>query len=359
MRRKSRTSCWSNPRRRVENVASATDAGDVGSGRENETAIGPKRRQSGAVVGWQSGNRRRSVDAARAASPPSRCSAASASSSVATGMISTSSAGHDAGPASDALALRGRHDEVRRRRPGATADAFWRRPPIAPTVAVEVDRPGDGDVLAAGELARRQLVDQGQRERQPGRRAADAAGVDVDLERQLDALRVEREEADDRALRFVRRRRSAHLDRAGGSPTSRSISSSTTSPGSLSASCGDEVVDGRQRVRRRPRRSVARIEQLVGGRVRRCTPSSLGDEAHHVADHHVARHDLRPRSRAAFKATYWATCSAVRIIWSESGRCWCGVKPELLLLGELDDLRLVAPTNHDRTVWAGSVTVTK
>ena len=39
MRRKSRTSCWSNPRRDVPNDASATAAGDDGSGRENEMAM--------------------------------------------------------------------------------------------------------------------------------------------------------------------------------------------------------------------------------------------------------------------------------------------------------------------------------
>ena len=39
MRRKSRTSCWSKPRRVVPNVASATAAGEDGSGRENEMAI--------------------------------------------------------------------------------------------------------------------------------------------------------------------------------------------------------------------------------------------------------------------------------------------------------------------------------
>jgi hypothetical protein len=38
MRRKSRTSCWSKPRRPVPNVASATLAGEDGSGREKEMA---------------------------------------------------------------------------------------------------------------------------------------------------------------------------------------------------------------------------------------------------------------------------------------------------------------------------------
>ena len=38
MRRKSRTSCWSKPRRAVPNAASATAAGDDGSGREKEMA---------------------------------------------------------------------------------------------------------------------------------------------------------------------------------------------------------------------------------------------------------------------------------------------------------------------------------
>ena len=41
MRRKSRTSFWSNPRRDVGKLASATAAGEDGSGRENEMATGP------------------------------------------------------------------------------------------------------------------------------------------------------------------------------------------------------------------------------------------------------------------------------------------------------------------------------
>ena len=51
MRRKSRTSCWSKPRRAVPNAASATAAGEDGSGRENEMAIAAKRKRGTADRG--------------------------------------------------------------------------------------------------------------------------------------------------------------------------------------------------------------------------------------------------------------------------------------------------------------------
>ena len=67
-------------------------------------------------------------------------------------------------------------------------------------VAVELDRPGHRDVRPAEQVAVGELVDQREREREAGARTADLAGVDLDLERQLDRSRVERDEADDRSL---------------------------------------------------------------------------------------------------------------------------------------------------------------
>ena len=58
MRRKSRTSCWSKPRRDVPKAASATAAGEEGSGRENEIAIAHQRkRRAPSADAWQSADR--------------------------------------------------------------------------------------------------------------------------------------------------------------------------------------------------------------------------------------------------------------------------------------------------------------
>ena len=54
-----------------------------------------------------------------------------------------------------------------------TADTFWASPPIAPTVPSRAIVPVTA-TSAAGEVALRELVDQRERERQAGRRAADA-----------------------------------------------------------------------------------------------------------------------------------------------------------------------------------------
>ena len=227
MRRKSRTSCWSKPRRAVPNAASATAAGDDGSGRENEMAIAA----SVNVVPPQiAAIERFSLPVPAAGRRRAPRSAASASSSVATGMISTSSPAiwRARSICSSPCAVGTRKWSTPTWR---TAETFWARPPIAPDRAVEVDLARDGDVAAAGEVARRQLVDQRQRERQPGRRPADAAGVDVDLERQLDGRRVERDEPDDRPRRDRPARRSARPRRSLRPSPGRSISSSTVSPG--------------------------------------------------------------------------------------------------------------------------------
>ena len=147
MRRKSRTSCWSNPRRAVPNAASATAAGEDGSGREKEMAIVTSvnvRARPIAAISRRAGS----------GSPPRRSSAASASSSVATGMISTSSPAISLARAELLLALGGRDEEV------LDADLAHGRhllgqPADRADAAVEVDLAGDGDVRAAGQVARR------------------------------------------------------------------------------------------------------------------------------------------------------------------------------------------------------------
>ena len=145
-----------------------------GHGAKRKRGAPRRSRQSAAAVRGAAGRRR----GAR--------SAASASSSVATGMISTSSPAISRARAmSSSLCDAGTRNVLHaglahgRRLLRQAADGADR--------AVELDRARDRDVGAAGQVARRQLVDQRQRERQPGRRPADAVGVDVDLERQVDA----------------------------------------------------------------------------------------------------------------------------------------------------------------------------
>ena len=198
----------------------------------------------------------RSGAAAGSGSPPSRSSAASASSSVATGMISTSSPAISRARAicSSPCAAGTRKWSTPTWR---TADTFWASPPIAPDRAVEVDLAGDGDVGAAGEVARRQLVDQRQRERQPGRRPADAAGVDVDLERQLDARRVERDEPDDRPVGSSGEAISSTSTVCAPVAGPLDLELARCRPARLPASCGDEVVDRVAAARRRRVSSVS------------------------------------------------------------------------------------------------------
>ena len=64
--------------------------------------------------------------------------------------------------------------------------AFWATPADGADRAVGLEITGGGHGHAAGELAGREHVDQLEGVGQPGRRADDLAGVDGDLERQLD-----------------------------------------------------------------------------------------------------------------------------------------------------------------------------
>src|SRR5438093_266131 len=59
------------------------------------------------------------------------------------------------------------------------------------------DAPTVVDVLA-------ELLEHVERKREPGRRAADASGTDLDVERKLDERRLVDEDADDRSTRSLR-----------------------------------------------------------------------------------------------------------------------------------------------------------
>ena len=170
--------------------------------------------------------------------PPIRSMAARASSRSATGMISTSS------PTTwRALAMSFSPCAVGTRKYFApdcnTADAFDVRPTDRTDLATSMSiAAGHGHALAAEQVAVRQLVDQRQGERQPGRRSADRFGVDLDrhVVGKVDGRRVGREEADDRAVGSSGAAISS-TSPLPGSP-SRSYSICTVSPGLCLARIG-------------------------------------------------------------------------------------------------------------------------
>ncbi len=212
---------------------------------------------------------------------------------------------------------------------------------MAPTVPSSSIVPVIGDVLAAGELAGRQLVDQGQRERQPGRRPADAAGVDVELERQLDTLRVEGDEAHDGPVRFVGRRR--QLDRDGELADVGSLELDLDRvAGFLVGERGREIVDVVQRRAVDLEQPVAGIEHLVGrARLQALRPLVVGDEAHHLADQHISRHDRHVVSDGLQRHVLRNLLGGPHRLEPEHAALLRGLEAELLLLGEELDGRLV------------------
>ena len=149
MRRKSRTSCWSNPRRAVGNARIGHAGRDDGSGARRRWP--QRQRKRGGALGQSAA---RQVRRAR----PSRCRAASASSSVATGMISTSSpAISRAGRSVLALPAGTRKCRPRpgaRPRPSAAARRSprpCRRAPIVPVTATRTPpsrSPGDSSSIS-------------------------------------------------------------------------------------------------------------------------------------------------------------------------------------------------------------------
>ena len=98
--------------------------------------------------------------------------------------------------------------------------------------AVGLDRARHGDTVAAGQLARGEQVDDRQREGEPGRRAADLAGVDRHVEREpgieVAGLGGDAEEALGRVVGPGRERdRSPH----GPTPSTSSTPSTAVAPG--------------------------------------------------------------------------------------------------------------------------------
>ena len=210
---------------------------------------------------------------------------------------------------------------TRRPRPGRRPTPSGGRPPIAPTVPSSpivpvtamfwppVSSPGVNSSIRVSVNAN------------PADGPPIAAGVDVELERQLDPLRVEGQEADDRPVRFVGRRR--QLDRDGEladvGPLELDLDRVT---GFLVGERSREIVHVAQRRAVDLEQPVTRIEHLVGGaRLEALRALVVGDEAHHLADQHIARHDrhvvpdglqaprtARPARRSA--STRGRTCGA-------------------------------------------------
>ena len=96
-------------------------------------------------------------------------------------------------------------------------------------IAVQLDRSGGRDLEPAIDVAA-QLLDDVERECEPRRRAADAAEVDLDVDRQPDVRGLLDLDSDDRPARLVGARDRADLDRLRGvaAPDARSL---TLSPG--------------------------------------------------------------------------------------------------------------------------------
>ena len=174
-----------------------------------------------------------------------------------------------------------------------------RQPADRPDRAVELHRAGDGDVDAAEQVALGQLVEQRQRERQPGARPADLAGVEGDLERQAHRPGVEGGRYPMIALARVRRAtRSARPRRRPRRRRTRRRSASTVSPGSLVAparrsgrrSCPRRPVDGDD--------GVAVVE-LVGARDVLGAPLPVDPRGIAAARSAPGRGPARARSRPA------------------------------------------------------------
>ena len=99
--------------------------------------------------------------------------------------------------------------------------------------AVELDLAGRRDPVAAVDVVP-ELLEDLQREREAGRRAADVAEVDADVQRQLDPRVLRDADADDRALLRRPERRPCSCVRSSVLPSRRSRSR-TSSPGSIVA----------------------------------------------------------------------------------------------------------------------------
>ena len=166
--------------------------------------------------------------------------------------------------------------------------------------------------VAAEQVARGQLVDQRQRERQPGGRPADLAGVDVDLERQRTDRGVEGDEPDDRLCPG----RSGDADQldVDGRPRRRPARSTVIDDRVARLACRRARRRGRRPCRsacRRPRRACRRprAASAPGRTGARSSPTSRHRNCSTCTGPGRSRLVARPG-----RATYWATCDDVRII---------------------------------------------
>ena len=150
---------------------------------------------------WQSAT---DVVGASIGSPPRRASAASASSSVATGMISTPSPATRTARRRGSAPLRRRARGSGAARPGGRPTPSARSPPIAPTLPSRSIVPVTATLVPPSRSPGVSSSISVSVNASPARRAADLAGVDVDLEGQVHRPGVERVEADDRRARVRR-----------------------------------------------------------------------------------------------------------------------------------------------------------
>src|SRR5712692_1098669 len=96
--------------------------------------------------------------------------------------------------------LRGR-DDHERDMIGARRNRLLLDPADRSDRAVRLDGPGDRNLLAAGEVTGREIVDDREREREPGRRSTHSLRVDAHIDRELVADQVERSDTETRGAR--------------------------------------------------------------------------------------------------------------------------------------------------------------
>ena len=219
-----------------------------------------------------------------------------------------------------------------------TADTFCGSPPIGTDVAFDVDLARHRHIEAAQQIALGELVDQRERERQPRRRPADAVGVDLDLERQLDSGRVERDEPDDRALGIVGRGDQRDLDRGGSLALALDLEGDHIAR-LVVGELFDEGVDGRHLHAVNARDLVAWLQRVRRwGELRALVAFAF--EAYQLEHHDVAGYQLGVLvAQLPERDVLSDLRGRAHHLQRESpllGRCR---PPELLELGEADDLR--------------------
>ena len=224
----------------------------------------------------------------------------------------------------------------------ATADAFWRRPPIAPTVP-------SSSIVPVIAMFWPPVSS-------PGVSSSIRVSVNASPADGPPMRPVSMSSSNGNSTRCVSNGRKPTIVRSGSSgadvsstvtvssPTSgRSSLISTVSPGSLSASAAERsstLLNGAPSTS--SNRSPGSSTSSDGLDSRHSVPVVVGDEAHHLADQHVARHDRHVVADGLQRHVLRDLLRGPHRLEPERAALLRGLEAELLLLGEELDGRLVA-----------------